>query len=250
MSRPVPICDPNKITFHIFPFGSYEPHGKNVPRDIDNVIAQFFATRIQARLTQKGYNTYLYPLTGITLSKEHPVSRMISADTLPFLTYLQSVFHNFCSSIKNDRNLHIILLFNSHGGNIGILQTLEYYINHEKSYNSVKAIFLHLYDKRIIEEFEKKETFVDPHSGNIELSLYSYITGKKIAFKRNSRNYAPFSQFLRFYKSNELSDEHCVLDKKGKNIISASLGEKFINKTIPKIIAIIEDHAKNFTNLL
>ncbi len=224
----------------IFPIGSYEYHGTELPPETDTIISQNIASSLSLAIKKHFHNNIaLLPAINYGLSLEH--------NGFPNTMFMaHKTFYDYLSDLLNsiNENNSLICIINGHGGNINTLQSIEADYNYMHQNN--KVFTPPLYPQSIQEYCIKSFGEFDTHAGSVEASLISYYT-KKPKKEYQAKTKKKFSGSLKFFRNIEIYPDGIIKEiptviadpEKGK-----LLHKKMTDNLMNEILGLIANIAK------
>ncbi len=165
----------------IWPFGACEQHGPHLPLATDNLFAEHIASEVLDRLPE-ALPIWMLPSQSLGFSPEHasfPGTLSISA---PLLLQLVMEVGEQLSSIGINR----LLLFNAHGGQIGLLEAAARQLRMACPSMAVMPCFLWRGVSALGDLIPKEERDGGLHAGLAETSLMISIASELVGVDRPS----------------------------------------------------------------
>jgi creatinine amidohydrolase len=187
----------------LFPTGSHEYHGTELPSETDTVIADAVARDIEGPLGERtGLEVSRSPILPYGFSPEHagfPNTAWASHEA--YYRFVRELLF----SIAADGDL--IVIVNWHGGNVRSLAALENDFNYEHPRS--KAIAAVLDPPSVQALCEELFGEFDQHAGSVEASLMAYHLGLA-ARSYDTPRMVDLDGALRFFRTIELSPHGVV----------------------------------------
>jgi creatinine amidohydrolase len=207
----------------LFPTGSHEYHGAELPSETDTIIADAVARDLAGRLPDRvGLPVDRYPVLPYGFSPEH--AGFPSTAWTTHEAYYRFV-RELLFSIAADGDL--VVLVNWHGGNVRSLAALENDFNYEHPHAKALAAVLDPPPvQRLCEELFGE---FDQHAGSVEASLMAFHLGRP-ARTYDTPHAVDIDGALRFFRNIELSPHGVV--KRKPTIVADPDGGRRVHEAI------------------
>lgn len=207
-----------KIKIVILPIGSIEQHGPHLGFDVDFLLADKFSKHIYDETSKNfsdKYDISLLPTIPFGVAEEHMKSgNTISISNLTLYNYLSEILNSTTKSFRPN----IIIIYNSHGGNMPILNVLSTEYNYRN--RSKVSVYSH-FNSRVEKEMEEIFGTGESHAGSFESSSYFYFKGELTMGGKTFKNSGfrkKISGGLKLFRMDELSDTGIINDTDEINI--------------------------------
>nr|YP_002049514.1 creatininase [Paulinella chromatophora]ACB43304.1 creatininase [Paulinella chromatophora] len=163
----------------IWPFGAFEQHGPHLPVCTDSCFAEMVLESIMARISSDR-PIWRLPLQTIGFSPEHeefPGTLSISAELV--LMLVEQVGRQLAKA-----GFKRLILFNAHGGQIGLLQVAARQLRARYPSLGVLPCFLWSGPEGLIPLLPEPERHEGLHAGLAETSLMLYLQQNKVGKSR------------------------------------------------------------------
>lgn len=172
-------------TVVVLPIAAVEQHGPHLPVDVDAAINAEIVRRTAERLPDEGDVLFLPPMS-VGKSDEHlafPGTLAISAETL------RQVWLDIARSVKRAGAAKLIL-FNSHGGQISLMDIVCRDIRIELGMLAVACSWFRIAPVEDLFSLEEIEHGI--HGGDIETSMMLAIAPERVAMEK-AENFVPLT---------------------------------------------------------